>query len=188
MRRTRHSVDAPEEPKIGPAPVAPRSNSRQENNAPQPRPKAPEPKKNNPAAEITKNKAAAGSKRRLTPPALLAPSIECPSSPRPTPQRASGGDASYDIGTQSLKQMGGGWCTAEPYVGDEEGFYRWIAEPTLWAKVLAPIEARLRQLHVALHEALDASGFVLWRSFIAQHSMAQHSTAQHTGTSHYATL
>ena len=91
-----------------------------------------------------------------------------PCSPRPTPQRAS--SHTYNVSTSGLAKLGGGWSGAPPYVGGEEGLYRWIAEPTLWARVLAPVEQRLRQLHVALHDALDASGFVLWRAFPPLHA------------------
>ena len=65
-----------------------------------------------------------------------------------------------------------------PYTRVEHSqLYRWISEPALWARLVLDdldranrAQARLGQLHALLHDALDASGFILWRSFPALRS------------------
>mmetsp|Transcript_58818 Transcript_58818/g.161426 ORF Transcript_58818/g.161426 Transcript_58818/m.161426 type:complete len:366 (+) Transcript_58818:110-1207(+) len=84
----------------------------------------------------------------------------------------SPGEASltYTITARGLATLGGPWVGVPPFSGNEEQFYRWVSEPALWARVvLTGLEGRtqyrLSQHHAAMHDALDASGFVLWRSF-----------------------
>lgn len=76
----------------------------------------------------------------------------------------------YQVTKHFLASLGGGWTNTPPFAGDENHFYRWIAEPALWARVvLGDVEPRTQQrligLHAGLHDAIDASGFVLWRTF-----------------------
>ena len=68
-----------------------------------------------------------------------------------------------------LSGLGGGWANTPPFSGDEDRLYRWVTEPALWARIimdnLAPkLQQRLVQLHAALHDSIDASGFVCWRT------------------------
>ena len=77
--------------------------------------------------------------------------------------------AHYSVNKHLLASLGGGWINMPPFAGDEDRLYRWMAEPALWARVImGEVEPRAQQrligLHAALHDGLDASGFVLWRS------------------------
>lgn len=67
-----------------------------------------------------------------------------------------------------LSSLGGGWDNTPPFSGDEDRLYRWMAEPALWARItMRDVDPRTQQrlvgLHAALHDTLDASGFMLWR-------------------------
>ena len=75
----------------------------------------------------------------------------------------------YSVNKHLLASLGGGWTNMPPFAGDEDRLYRWMAEPALWARVImGDLEPRTQQrlvgLHAALHDGLDASGFVLWRT------------------------
>jgi hypothetical protein len=76
----------------------------------------------------------------------------------------------YYVNKHLLASLGGGWTNMPPFSGDEDKLYRWVAEPALWARVImGDVEPRMQQrligLHAGLHDGIDASGFVLWRSF-----------------------
>lgn len=96
---------------------------------------------------------------------------------RKTPEPAEAGGPSserpvYHVNKHVLSRLGGTWEGVPPFAGDEDKLYRWISEPALWARlVMGDLDAgeqrRLVQLHAALHDGLDASGFVLWRSLPA---------------------
>ena len=80
--------------------------------------------------------------------------------------------AVFHVTAAGLNSLGGPWVGAPAFSGSEEALYRWVAEPALWARIVmgdieeSPrIQQRLGQLHAAMHDALDASGFILWRSF-----------------------
>ena len=73
------------------------------------------------------------------------------------------------ISQQFLASLGGAWANTPPFCGDEDRLYRWMAEPALWARlIMGDVEPRTQQrligLHAALHDGLDASGFMLWRT------------------------
>ena len=75
----------------------------------------------------------------------------------------------YAVNKHLLAGLGGGWANMPPFAGDEDRLYRWIAEPALWARVVldtceSRVQQRLVQLHAALHDGLDASGFICWRT------------------------
>ena len=96
---------------------------------------------------------------------------ECSSSAkrRRTTTPASKRPRGLCVHKSTLDELGGGWVGVPPFSGDEDRLYRWIAEPALWARVVLgdadpAAQRRIIQHHAALHDALDASGFVLWRS------------------------
>ena len=80
----------------------------------------------------------------------------------------------FSVDKHLLASLGGKWENTPPFSGDEDRLYRWIAEPALWARVImSDLEPRTQQrligLHAALHDNLDASGFVLWRALPPLH-------------------
>ena len=77
--------------------------------------------------------------------------------------------ASYAVTPRQLVMLGGFWEGVPPFNGDEDRLYRWLAEPALWARLvmndLEPrVQQRIVQLHAGIHDGLDASGFVCWRT------------------------
>ncbi len=97
----------------------------------------------------------------------LAPSTDERRSPK-KPRRAL-----FSVNKRMLDGLGGSWAGVPPFSGDEDKLYRWVAEPALWGRVVmgrqseteaARVQQRIVQHHAALHDALDASGFVLWRT------------------------
>ena len=89
---------------------------------------------------------------------------------RKRPRSPDSREKMYQIPKRGMAGFGGAWAGVPPFSGTEEQFYRWVSEPALWARlVLNGLEGRtqhrLSQHHAAMHDALDASGFVLWRTF-----------------------
>lgn len=91
----------------------------------------------------------------------------------PAPAGAASSESPvYHVNKHVLARLGGAWEGVPPFAGDEDKLYRWVSEPALWARlVMGDLDARqqqrLVQLHAALHDGLDASGFVLWRALPA---------------------
>lgn len=84
-------------------------------------------------------------------------------------KKGSAGPPALAITKKLLEGMGGPWEGLPPFSGDEDKLYRWVAEPALWGRVIFDkmdhrTQQRLVQLHAALHDGMDASGFVLWRT------------------------
>jgi len=71
-----------------------------------------------------------------------------------------------------LHALGPRWEMMPTFTGDEDAFYAWISEPSHWMRMVLPdnsicarVRQRFTQLHTSMLDALDSSGFVLWRSF-----------------------
>ena len=80
--------------------------------------------------------------------------------------------ASFSVTPRQLAGLGGAWEGVPPFSGDEDRLYRWLAEPALWARLimhdLEPrTQQRLVQLHAGIHDGIDASGYVCWRTLPA---------------------
>ena len=94
-----------------------------------------------------------------------------PAPKRPSKEQTRPQEPSYTLNNKIFQTLGGRWENLPPFVGDESKLYRWIAEPALWGRIIMGenCEPRAQQrivgLHAALHDGLDASGFVLWRTF-----------------------
>ena len=104
-------------------------------------------------------------------------SVQAPEACRPSKKKKepSSERKTYAITPRQLVTLGGGWEGLPPFSGDEDRLYRWLAEPALWARIvmkdLEPrMQQRLVQLHAAIHDGLDASGYVCWRTLPALQS------------------
>lgn len=96
-----------------------------------------------------------------------------PAPKRPVKTQVAGKPPTYTVNNTIFRTLGNRWENLPPFVGDEDKLYRWIAEPALWGRIIMGGEGghemrttqRIVGLHAALHDGLDASGFVLWRTF-----------------------
>jgi len=92
-----------------------------------------------------------------------------PSKSRKVTKEPTAERKTYSVTPRQLVMLGGAWEGVPPFAGDEDRLYRWLAEPALWARLvmndLEPrMQQRLVQLHAGVHDGLDASGCVCWRT------------------------
>ena len=115
-----------------------------------------------PSARLKRAAPGPGLEDPRQPPERQAVKRPCVSNPAKAPH--------YFVNKHLLASLGGGWVNMPPFSGDEDRLYRWVAEPAIWGRVvMGNLDQRTQQrlvgLHAALHDGIDASGFVLWRSF-----------------------
>lgn len=74
-------------------------------------------------------------------------------------RNASGSSRTFSVSLSGLDSLGGPWVGLSPFSGNEDQFYRWVGEPSLWARVaLSGLDSRTRhrlsQHHNAMHAAV----------------------------------
>ena len=61
----------------------------------------------------------------------------------------------FAITAKTLKALGAGWKTVDPFAGDEDELYKWVSEPSLWWRSLIPdIDDRARRRFIQLHDTM----------------------------------
>ena len=61
----------------------------------------------------------------------------------------------FAITAKTLKALGAGWKTVDPFAGDEDELYKWVSEPSLWWRFLIPdVDDRARRRFIQLHDTM----------------------------------
>ena len=61
----------------------------------------------------------------------------------------------FAITAKTLKALGAGWKSVDPFAGDEDELYKWVSEPSLWWRFLIPdVDDRARRRFIQLHDTM----------------------------------
>ena len=61
----------------------------------------------------------------------------------------------FAITAKTLKALGAGWKSVDPFAGDEDELYKWVSEPSLWWRSLIPdVDDRARRRFIQLHDTM----------------------------------